>query len=201
MPDRATPDTTRRSAAARSAILDAAVELVGDAGYAKLSIEAIAARAGVGKQTIYRWWPSKGSVLLDAYLRLSTGDDPQQPAALPDTGDLAADLRTVLHAIVAEFTDPRFERPLRAVTLAVLTDTALAEEYRTRVDGPVREAKIRRLRIARESGQLAPDTDLDVALDTIFAPLTQRWLFGTGPLTTEYADELIETALVGLSPR
>ncbi|WP_420750049.1 TetR/AcrR family transcriptional regulator [Rhodococcus sp. O3] len=201
MPARTTPATARRSAAARAAILDAAVDIVGEVGYAKLSIEAIAARAGVGKQTIYRWWPSKGSVLLDAYLRLSTGDDPQQPVALPDTGDLEADLRTVLRATVAELTDPRFERPLRAVTLAVLSDPVLAEEYRQRVEAPVREMKLQRLRAARTAGQLASNIDLDLALDTIFAPLTQRWLFGTGPLTREYADKLVENALAGLSPR
>ena len=64
-------DTTRRNEASRRAILAAAFELVQEVGYAKLSIEGIAARAGVGKQTIYRWWPSKGAVLFDAFLMLS----------------------------------------------------------------------------------------------------------------------------------
>lgn len=66
-----TPDATRRSDRSRRAILDAALTLVGEVGYNKLTIEAIAARAGVGKQTIYRWWPSKAAVLLDASLALA----------------------------------------------------------------------------------------------------------------------------------
>src|SRR5690606_13055468 len=88
MQRRTTPGSSRRSEASRRAILTAAFELAGEVGYAKLSIEGIAARAGVGKQTIYRWWPSKGAVLFDAILSLSEGPE---GSALPDTGDLEAD--------------------------------------------------------------------------------------------------------------
>ncbi|MEV4089583.1 helix-turn-helix domain-containing protein, partial [Nonomuraea fuscirosea] len=80
------PNPARRSERSRQAILDAARELVSEVGYAKLTIEAIAARAGVGKQTIYRWWPSKGAVVLDAFLALSEAG-PGRSMALPDTGD------------------------------------------------------------------------------------------------------------------
>ncbi|MEU7604799.1 TetR/AcrR family transcriptional regulator, partial [Streptomyces sp. NPDC041003] len=88
-----TPDATRRSDRSRRAILDAALTLVGEVGYNKLTIEAIAARAGVGKQTIYRWWPSKAAVLLDASLALA-GDAETEGGwtGFPDTGDLAGDL-------------------------------------------------------------------------------------------------------------
>ncbi|MCP2258834.1 transcriptional regulator, TetR family [Streptoalloteichus tenebrarius] len=68
------PDPTRRSERSRQAILTAALDLVVEIGYRKMTIEAIAARAGVGKQTIYRWWPSKGAVVFDAILALSQGD-------------------------------------------------------------------------------------------------------------------------------
>ncbi|MFI6392252.1 TetR/AcrR family transcriptional regulator [Nonomuraea sp. NPDC050540] len=64
---------TRRNEASRQAILTAAFDLVGEIGYSKLSVEGIASRAGVGKQTIYRWWPSKGAVLLDALLMTMGG--------------------------------------------------------------------------------------------------------------------------------
>ena len=87
------PDSPRRSQRARRAILAAALDLVEEAGYAKLSIEGIAARAGVGKQTIYRWWGSKGSVLLDALLALSEDED-GEVMGLPDTGDLEATSRS-----------------------------------------------------------------------------------------------------------
>lgn len=185
--------TDRRSPTARAAILDAAFTLVGELGYARLSIEAIAARAGVGKQTIYRWWPSKGAVLFEAILAMS------EPAGLPDTGDLAADLRAVLRATVAEFADPAFDVPLRALTVAVLEDEQLAADYREKLEEPTRELKRARLRSAQRAGQLPADLDLDVAVDAIFAPLAQRWLLRTGPLTPEYADALAATALRGLT--
>jgi len=116
-----------RSDTSRRAILDAAFALVGDVGYAKLTMEGIAARAGVGKQTIYRWWPSKGAVLFDAFLALS--EDAEGVPALPDTGDLEADLKLVLRATVAELNDPRYDVPMRAMAAAIASDPALAAEY------------------------------------------------------------------------
>nr|BFF16625.1 hypothetical protein GCM10025730_01460 [Promicromonospora thailandica] len=99
------PDPSRRSEKSRRAVLTAAFELVQEVPYAQLTIEGIAGRAGVGKQTIYRWWPSKAAILFDAFLLLSRSDDGATPE-LPDTGDLRRDLAAVLHATVAELTDP-----------------------------------------------------------------------------------------------
>ncbi|GHJ24488.1 hypothetical protein TPA0909_61020 [Streptomyces albus] len=104
-----TPDVSRRSERSRQAILRASMELVGEVGYPKLTIEAIAARAGVGKQTIYRWWPSKAAVLLDACTDAATGDG--HDSGLPDTGDVEADLKTVLRATADEFSDPPSRPP------------------------------------------------------------------------------------------
>src|SRR5690606_25306680 len=84
MPPPRNPDPRRRSERSRRAILDAARTLVAETGYPKLTIEAVAARAGVGKQTIYRWWPSKGALLLDAVLALS--QTAEGDITLPDTG-------------------------------------------------------------------------------------------------------------------
>jgi AcrR family transcriptional regulator len=197
---RRNPGTVRRSQATRRAILDAALELAGEVGYAGLSIEGIAARAGAGKQTIYRWWPSKGAVLFDALLSRSEGQD-GEPAELPDTGDLEADLKTVLRATADELNDPRLDGPMRALTVEILLDPALAADFAERLDGPMRELKLRRLRRAREAGQLAPGADLEVALDLIWGPLQRRWLHREGPLTAEFADAVVETALNGLRPR
>ncbi|MFF0580193.1 TetR/AcrR family transcriptional regulator [Streptosporangium saharense] len=194
-----TPNAARRSDASRRAILTAAFELVGEVGYAKLSIEGIAARAGVGKQTIYRWWPSKGAVLFDAFLVLGEGADGE--AALPDTGDLEADLKLVMRATVDELNDPRYDEPMRALSTEVSHDPDLAAVYRERLDGPMREIKKRRLETAQRAGQLAEDLDLDVAIDVLWGPLLNRWLQRTGPLTPEYADKLVETALNGLRHR
>ncbi|SDJ00791.1 TetR/AcrR family transcriptional regulator [Nonomuraea jiangxiensis] len=193
------PNPARRSERSRQAILTAARELVSEVGYAKLSIEAIAARAGVGKQTIYRWWPSKGAVVLDAFLALSESG-PEDSMTLPDTGDLEADLKVVMRATVAEFADPAFEGPIRALNTEIINDPALAAQYRARLAGPVEEAKRARLRSAQRAGQLAADADLDLALELLYAPLYQRWLFRSGPLTPAYADALVEVFLKAMRP-
>lgn len=192
------PDPSRRSERSRQAILGAARELVSEVGYAKLSIEAIAARAGVGKQTIYRWWRSKGAVVFDAFLALSEGGDGGM--ALPDTGDIEADLKVVMRATVAEFTDPAFEAPIRALNTEIINDPDLAAQYREKLAGPVEEAKKARLRSAQRAGQIAADADLDLALELLYAPLYQRWLHRSGPLTPEYADALVELTLKALRP-
>jgi len=196
---KAVPDPSRRSQSSRTAILAAALDLVGEVGYAKLSIERIAAEAGVGEQTIYRWWPSKGALLFDAFLTLADGQD-GAPAGLPDTGDLAADLKLVLRATVAELNDPRYDGPMRALHTEIVHDPALAADYAERLDEPMRELKKDRLRAARQAGQLAEDVDLDVAVDLLFGPVLNRWLHRTGPLTPEYAEQVVDTALRGLRP-
>ena len=193
---RASRPASRRSDASRRAILDAAFALVGEVGYAKLTIEGIAARAGVGKQTIYRWWPSKGAVLFDAFLALSEGEDGD--TALPDTGDLEADLKLVLRATAAELRDARYDEPMRALTAAMLEDPTLAAEWERRLDGPVRELKRARLRSAQSAGELPADLDLDVAIDLIWSPLTSRWLLRSGPLDDAFADAVVASALSGL---
>jgi AcrR family transcriptional regulator len=197
MPIPKAPNAARRSERSRRAVLDAARELVSEGGYAKVTIEAIAARAGVGKQTIYRWWPSKGAVIFDSFLALSEDGEGMR---LPDTGDLDADLKTVLRATVAEFADPAFEAPIRAFNLEILGDPALAARYHESVAGPVDEAKKERLRSAQRAGQLAADADLDLVLEVLYAPLYQRWLLRAGPLTPEYADALVEITLRAFAP-
>ncbi|GAA2670471.1 TetR/AcrR family transcriptional regulator [Nonomuraea recticatena] len=192
--------SARRNEASHRAILAAAFELVQEVGYAKLSIEGIAARAGVGKQTIYRWWPSKGAVLFDAFLMLSEQPD-GEGAGLPDTGDLEADLKAVLRATIEELNDPRYDEAMRALNTEITHDPALAALYAERLDGPMRELKRQRLRSAQRAGQLAEDLDLDVAVDLLWGPLLNRWLQRSGELTPGYADSIVETALHGLRPR
>jgi AcrR family transcriptional regulator len=190
------PNAARRSERSRRAILDAALDLVEEVGYAKTSVEGIAARAGVGKQTIYRWWPSKGAVLLDALLIPSEGEHGIEP--LPDTGDLAADLKVVLRATVAELENPRYDAPMRALATEILHDPALHDAWRERIDGPLTRIREERLRSARAAGDLPADLDLALAIDLVWGPLFHRWLQGSGPLSEAYADAVVDAALAGL---
>jgi AcrR family transcriptional regulator len=192
------PDPARRSERSRRAILTAAAELVHEVGYRRLTVEAIAARAGVGKQTIYRWWPSKGAVVLDGLLA-AVNEDPDD-LSLPDTGDVAADLRLVVRAIVAELTDPRLSGTSRALMVEMQEDTGLAEEVLERMLRPQLAALADRLRAAQDASQLRSDLDLAVAVELLVGPLYHRWLLRTAPLTEDYADTVTDLALRALAP-
>ncbi|EGX55070.1 TetR family transcriptional regulator [Streptomyces zinciresistens K42] len=198
------PRPTRRSEKSRRAIYDAALALVVEAGYPRTTIEGIAARAGVGKQTIYRWWPSKAEVLMEAFLDLAghpPRDAAQEPSAIPDTGDLAADLKAVLRATVDELKDPRFDAPSRALAAEGLVDEALGRQYVAKLLEPSLQLYVQRLRSAQEAGDLRPDLDPRIALELFVSPLAQRWLQHTGPITYAYTDTLVDYALYGLAPR
>lgn len=198
MADKAAPDPSRRSERSRRAIFDAALTLVGEAGYDRLTIEGIAARAGVGKQTIYRWWPSKAAVLLDAF---TAGVDEDYAKGLPDTGDLAADLKFVLRATADQFNDPVFQAPYRALAAAGASDEELSRGFVDRLLEPGTRVYTERLRAARETGEVSAGIDLRVAVEMLLSPFSQRWLMRTGDVTHEYVDTLVDQVLCGLRPR
>ncbi|MEV6548054.1 TetR/AcrR family transcriptional regulator [Streptomyces sp. NPDC051597] len=194
------PDSTRRSERSRRAIYDAALSLVGEAGYARTTIEGIAARAGVGKQTIYRWWPSKAAVLLEAFVDLSH-QAVQGEVALPDTGDLESDLKLVLRATVDELNDDATEAPYRALAAEGVVDPELAAAFVHNLLEPQLRLYVDRLRSAQEAGDVRADVDPRTALELLVGPLAHRWLLRTLPLTHAYADTVVEYALRGLAPR
>ncbi|MFB7495408.1 TetR/AcrR family transcriptional regulator [Streptomyces sp. NPDC056161] len=204
MPNKPVPDTTRRSERSRRAIYAAALALVAEVGYPKTTVEAIAARAGVGKQTIYRWWPAKADVLLEAFLDLaeqSARELGQAPYTIPDSGDLAADLRAVLRATVDELLDPRFEAPSRALAAEGVVNEQLGREFVAKLLEPQLQLYVDRLRSAQDAGAVRADVDPRVALELFVSPLAQRWLQHTGPISHAYTDTLVDYALNGLAPR
>ncbi|OKI05049.1 TetR family transcriptional regulator [Streptomyces sp. CB02923] len=197
MANKTPPDSTRRSERSRRAIFDAALSLVGEVGYEKLTIEGIASRAGVGKQTIYRWWPSKAAVLLDAF----TQDVEGYEAGLPDTGDLAADLKFVLRATADEFNDPKWQAPYRALAVAGANDAELSARFVERLLEPGIRVYVDRMRAAQEAGEIGPGVDVRVAAEMVLSPFSQRWLMRTGELTYAFVDTLVDMVLAGLRPR
>ena len=189
------PNPARRNERSRRAILTATADLLGEVGYTTLTVEAIAARAGVGKQTIYRWWPDKGSVVLDAYLALVGAD---QGLTFPDSGDLEADLRLVVGSMVDSLADPVFEQRYRALLTAILDDPKLAAALLDRLLRPWLEATRERLRAAQQAGQIGA-VDPDVGAELLYGPLYYRWLLRTGPLSRQYVDALLAMILRALT--
>ncbi|SMH42555.1 transcriptional regulator, TetR family [Rathayibacter oskolensis] len=137
-----------------------------------LSMEGIAARAGVSKQTLYRTWPSTGAILFDALLAHSLDADGR--VVVPDTGDLAADLELLLVETIAELTDPTREALLRSLTAAIQTDAALAEQYRELLLTPQLAAVAERLR----RGGVA---EADEAAELLLGAVLHRWLLRSRP--------------------
>ncbi|MEU6947535.1 TetR/AcrR family transcriptional regulator [Streptomyces sp. NPDC046316] len=199
------PDATRRSERSRRAIYEAALALVSETGYARTTIEGIAARAGVGKQTIYRWWPSKAAVLLEAFLDLAAqanealGGDAD--SEIPDTGDLAADLKYVLRATVDELNNPTYDAPSRALAAEGIVNPELGAQFVEKLLEPQLQYYVRRIEAAQAAGDIDPGVDPRIALELLVGPLNHRWLHRTLPLTHAYADTLVDYALRGLAPR
>jgi AcrR family transcriptional regulator len=185
----------KRSAESRAAILAATMALIREVGYAQLTIEGIAARAGVGKQTIYRWWPSKHAVVIDALLQHSTRQTPFR-----DTGDALADLRHHMSGVVRLFTSP-VGALLRDVLAEAPNDPSIAVDFIERFWNPRRELSLAFFRTAAERGQVRLDVDPSDALDTIYSPLWTRLLIGHEPLTIHLVDSILSIVWPGLQPK
>ena len=194
---RRAPDPTRRNARAHTAILEATRNLIGNIGYDRMSIEGIAAAAGVGKQTIYRWWPSKAAVVLDAW-----APEVQQHLTFPNTGDLAADLKTELKSASDLSNDPDFGPSFRALVAESQHDQTLATQLLERIFWPRVAAAKDRLRAAQADGQLAAAIDLDLAVDLVYGAFYYRYLLRAAPLTHEHAEAVVDAVLTGIgSPK
>jgi len=168
----------RRSETSRRAILDASLDLCAELGYGPVTVEAIAARAGVSKKTIYRWWPSKGAVVLEAL------DDVANPAAdFPDSGDLREDLVTQMDGLVRQLlSDRRFGRALTGLIADTQHDPQLARGLDDDLFRPRVEDARRRLVKARDARQIAPDADPDLVIELLYTPLYYRLLLHQGDL-------------------
>ena len=170
----AAPNALRRSQKSHRAILDAALSLCAEQGYGNVTVEAIAARAGVSKKTIYRWWPAKGAVVLEA-LHEWRGE----AMTVPDTGDIVADLGAQLETINEFMTGPH------GATYAGLIaesqhDERLAHALADRFIRPRNELTLARLRSAQEQHQLPVDTDLPLLVERLYGPIHYRILLHLG---------------------
>lgn len=178
----------KRSAGSQSAILTAAIDLVGEVGYAGLTIEGIAARSGAGKQTIYRWWPSKADVLLDA---LATKADLHVP--IPDEGSYAEDLRAFLAASFTLGSDRRVIDVLRALMAHAQIDDEFGDRFRVSFLYRRRGALAVILDRAQARGDLPPNLSPGTAADIVFGVIWYRILATRQPADSALIDELVST--------
>ena len=184
----------RPSAEVRREILAAAGRLLLADGMAGFTIERVAEVAGVSKMSIYKGWPSKGALALDGYFTA------MEPAlAFPDTGDIAADLRSQLHSFVGLLRDTSAGRVVSELIGAAQTDHELAAAYGERYSRPRRELAVTALRRAQDRGQVRPDVDPEVLVDQLWGACYHRLLLPDQPLTDEFVDALVGNLFRGVA--
>ncbi|MFD9739459.1 TetR/AcrR family transcriptional regulator [Umezawaea sp. NPDC059074] len=172
------------------AITEAVLEEWAQHGYARLSMEAVAKRAGVGKSALYRRWPSKQEMAMTVIAGFSV-----DRAVVPDTGSLRSDLRGALEGLVAWITDPRFSRILPDLVAETSRNAELGDFTRTMIGTPRRERSEAMLHRAIARGELRKDIDLELVLDLIAAPLYWRLSVRSSPLEPDYLDKLTDLLL------
>jgi AcrR family transcriptional regulator len=183
-----------RSERARLAVLDAAADLLSEGGMAAATMEAIAARAGVSKATIYKWWPSRGHVALDS---LFTRTKPTMAAEAGAT--LEETLIAQVGALAGLLRDPATASLMRETVAVAQTDPDIRSALDTRWLRPRRAVVEGVLRDAAERGEIRADVDFAAAMDQLFGPLYYRLLFRHEPLDDRLAETLVRQMLAGLS--
>jgi AcrR family transcriptional regulator len=183
-----------RSEKARHAILGATAALLLEAGLDAVSMDAVARRAGVSKATIYRWWPTKETLALDALSH-------EWEAVLPNsrqTNSLRGDLLSLLRPWIRVISERPYSRVIAALIAKAQTDQAFAAQYRAQFLQPRRDhaAAIFQRAIAR--GEIAADTNVDVALDLLYGPFYHRLLQGHGSLNDRFARDVVDILVAGL---
>ena len=182
-----------RSERARQAILQAAADMLLDEGMARVSMDAVAERAGVSKATIYRWWPSKERLALEALVEWTgTGSSPR------DTGSLRGDLLALVQPWVREIRRRPFGRVIAALVTEARSNADFAEEYRRHFVEQRRVPMRAAFERAIARGEAPADLDVEVALDLIYGPIYHRLLHGHAPLTERSATSVIDLALGGI---
>jgi AcrR family transcriptional regulator len=177
-----------RSRRAETAILEATVALLGELGFAGLTIDGIAARAGVGKATIYRHWSSKAEVAVEAFKAFIP------PMEDPDSGSFAADVRAVLLQIVDGLTNSPLAGILPSLVEAAERDAELERLFTE--FGRARRAVLRAVfDRAAARGELRPGLDIDVAIDTLVGPIFTRRLITRAPVTRKHAAAVLDLLL------
>jgi AcrR family transcriptional regulator len=178
----------KRDLAARQRVLDATRSLICEHGPHQVSINEIAAAANVGKQTIYRWWPSKSAVVIDALEQMFETSSPS-----PETDSAYHDVRIQMRRVAASFASPT-GAIIRELVADSQGDSTIAAEFRIRFFDERRSRA--RIVIERgiERGELSDELDVETVVDMLYAPLWLRLLIGHQPLTQRAVDRILDHA-------
>jgi AcrR family transcriptional regulator len=190
--------TTRpRGAAVTDSILRSARELIDENGLDSLTAEAVAARAGVGKTTVYRRWPNVWALVVDAFLQ-----DVSMLAPIRERATVRESFRSAMLSLANAYRGPTGQL-LRAVIGRAQVDEVLREEVQRRWVEPRRKAASQLVRRGIETGELRGDIDVDVLLDTLYGPFYHRLLvpYAGAGLTERFVDRVVEQVFSGAERR
>ena len=184
-----------RSESARRRILEVAARLMEAGGPGAVTMEAVAAGAGVGKPTLYRSWPNREALAMAALMATSAPS-----TKVRETASALDDWRRQLRKVAEVFASPR-GRNTAQMTASADADSELAKAFRTQVMLASREQGRALLARAVSGGEVRRDVNIDIALDMIYGPLFYRLLVGHAPLDARFVEALVDEALAGLRRR
>jgi AcrR family transcriptional regulator len=186
-----------RSQATHDAILDAVRDILITGGYAEVSMDRVASVAGVGKQSLYRRWPSKAPLVAEAVMDAYGQRGPLQ---VPDTGDIEADLRTWLHEQAGYFGSERNVALSRALAVASADNPLDNEALDSQLAGPHHDALVRRLHAAAEAGDIRRSTDVEAVAEALIGATLYRILnrARTVEETTRLFNGLVDALINGI---
>jgi AcrR family transcriptional regulator len=183
-----------RSPEVHGAILDASIALIRDVGYDAVTMEGIAARAGVGKAALYRRWPSKEALVVEALGRLLA------TIPTPDTGTLAEDVRLVMRANLGMYADPASGLLLSGLVAAMARSKPIARAVREGFVAARHDALRTALARAVARGELRDDADLDLVVEMLNAPLFYRYLLSGRPVNETLVADVTASVLRAFAP-
>jgi AcrR family transcriptional regulator len=184
-----------RSKTIHQTILATAFELVLQAGFRSVSIESIAAKAGVGKTTIYRRWPNKAAVIMDAFTG-KVGSGTLFPEAVSATESIRLQMRAMARSFRGN--DGAL---VKALLAEAQFDPELAKAFRERWTMPRRKLATGVIREAIQQGGLRSGLDPEDVIDILYAPIYYRLQMGTGPMSDAYVEGIFRQAMQGLAPQ
>ena len=183
-----------RSERAHQAILHATAELLAESGFSGLRLEHVAARAGVGKATIYRRWGSREALAIELLTEVSHSD-----GQVPDLGDTRRELLRCVADQAEALGASSFGSVLRPLLSEIAGDQALSESFRAGILAGWRAGVAAVLSRGIDRGDIRPDVDVGIAAELLLGPLVLRLVFG-GPLDADLAERVVSAYLAGAAP-